>query len=165
MQLQGKARFACIAQPLNPWTHGALLSVRSPALLALALALLASSGALAYVLEHDAVGAAADLQAAQPGQTVTAKGTLAPFAPRATSAREAAAWADVERHFANGTAVQLDNGDASTVLLVTTPHPAAPHGEAVVTGTVVLRVPHPDGSGRTVLLVASQDLAAPILFG
>jgi len=142
-----------------------MLSVRSPTLLAVSLALLAASGALAYVLEHDAVGAVADLGAATPGETVTAKGSLVPFSPKADSAREASAWAQVERHFQNGTAAELRTGDPGTVVLVTTPHPAAPQGTVVVTGTVVLRVPHPDGSGRTLLVVTATDWTRPIVFG
>lgn len=125
---------------------------------------MAASGALAVVLQHDAVGAAEDAQLAAPGADLTVKGAAQPFVPRAGSAREASGWAAVARHLDNFTSV-VDTGEPGTVVLVTTPQPGPPAGTVVVaTGPVVLRVPHPDGSGRTVVVLRAARLDSPILF-
>jgi hypothetical protein len=130
--------------------------------LALSIALMASAGALAYVLEHDAVGEAR-LASAAPGDEVTAKGILKAFAPRPTTAREAAQWADIARSLDNATYLLETEGEE--VVLVTTSRPTTAVGHTVVVnGPVLLRAPHPDGSGRPLLVIAQPAIQQPILF-
>jgi hypothetical protein len=140
--------------------------IRSPRLLALSVALLAASGGLAYVLQHDAVGVA-DIPAlaqAEAGDEVTVKGPAQPFVPRASSAREAAAWVDVERRLENATAL-VDTGEPDLVVLVTgLAAPPRPGSVLVATGPVVLHGPHPDGSARSLVVVRATEAGSPILF-
>jgi len=168
--LHGKHRFVSIAEALNPpdFAEGAVSRIRSPPLLALAVALLASSGALAYVLEHDAVGQGGDFALTESDGGVTLKGTLQPFLAKAANAHEAAAWARVTRDLDNFTYTFEPAGgaEADLVILVTSPTPG-PTADTVIitTATVLLQVPHPDGSGRRLVVVEAANLESPILFG
>ena len=133
----------------------------------MSVVLMAGSGALAYVLDHDAVGETAVLDRARPGDDVTVKGTLQPFVPVAASAHEAAAWRHVASHLDNFTYsldTGADQGSGADVVLVTTPAPAALGSAIVTSGPVVLRILHPDGSDRMVVVVHATDLESPILF-
>jgi hypothetical protein len=127
---------------------------------------MASAGALAYVLDHDAVGAAsASAMSVTPGEDVTLRGLLIPFVVRPADVREAVAWAQVREALGNVTGA-LETGEAGLVVLLTSDDPLPPPGTAVVaTGEVALRVPHPDGSGRDLLVLRAERVATPILFG
>ncbi|MCA1819923.1 MAG: hypothetical protein LC620_07750, partial [Halobacteriales archaeon] len=75
-----------------------------------------------------------------------------------------AAWDDVKAALDNFT-YEVDTGSPRDVVLVTSPHLGPAVGSDVVTtGPVVLRAPHPDGSGRTLVVVLARDLESPILF-
>ena len=150
--------------------RGMVGDVTSPrrGLLAAAVLMLALSGSLAFVLSHDAVGAGDELAAAAVGQETSLKGTFAPYfvTPAATDAR----WAPVHAVLGNMTYVQLDQAQTGAdghplVVLVTSD---ALHGDmagVIVRGPVVLRMPHPDGSGRTLVVLRATAWARPLVFG
>jgi hypothetical protein len=133
-------------------------------LLGLALALLGLSGSLAYVLAHDAVGSdAAALAQAPIGEDAAIRGSFAPYfpSPAALDPR----WAPVEAVLANHTYVLLAS-DPSVVLLVTDAAPSAGNlADSIVHGTVALRMPHPDASGRTLVVLQVSGWDQPIVFG
>lgn len=132
-------------------------------LLAVAVLLLAASGGLAFLLSHDAVGSdAAALAATEVGQEASLKGSFAPYltTPAATDAR----WAPVEAVAGNVTYVLLGT-DPGLVVLVAAESPHRDLAGAIVRGPVELRMPHPDGSGRTLLVVRADGWARPLVFG
>lgn len=132
-------------------------------LLASAVVLLALSGSLAYLLSHDAVGSdPGSLAAAAVGQEADLKGNLAPYF--VTPAAADPHWAPVEAVAGNATYVLLGTAPDLVVLVAA----GAPHGDladAIVHGPVALRVPHPDGSGRTLLVVRATAWTHPLVFG
>ncbi|HUR61534.1 MAG TPA: hypothetical protein VM286_04140 [Candidatus Thermoplasmatota archaeon] len=125
--------------------------------------MLSLAGSLALVLSHDAVGAdASELAQATVGQDASIKGGFAPYIaiPAAADAR----WAPVQAALSNATYVLLGT-DPSLVVLATA---EAPHGDladAIVRGPVSLRMPHPDGSGRTLLVLRATQWDHPLVFG
>ncbi|MCA1819246.1 MAG: hypothetical protein LC620_04215 [Halobacteriales archaeon] len=132
-------------------------------LLALALAMLSLAGSLAYVLAHDAVGAdPMQLADADVGQAASAKGSFAPYfvIPAAVDAR----WAPVHDVLSNATYVLLGT-DPSLVVLVTAEQAHGDSAGAIVRGPVALRMPHPDGSGRTLLVLRATEWTHPLVFG
>jgi hypothetical protein len=132
-------------------------------LLASAVLLLALSGCLALVLSHDAVGSdARSLAAASVGQEASLKGSFAPYlvTPAANDAR----WAPVAPVLGNVTYVLLGM-EPSVVVLVTAEQPHPDLAGAIVRGPIVLSLPHPDGSGRTLLVVRALEWTHPIVFG
>lgn len=132
-------------------------------LLASAVLLLALSGSLAFVLSHDAVGSDAAALAATPvGQQASLKGNFAPYL--ATPAGNDPAWAPVQAALGNATYVLLGT-DPGLVVLVTGAQPHADLAGAIVHGPVALRLPHPDGSGRTLLVVRAEAWTHPLVFG
>ena len=140
------------------------MSIRNRGLLALSVVLMAASGSLAYVLEHDAVGETPLLAVAGPGEDVTLKGTLQAFTPKASTSREAAAWTVVASQFDNFT-YALETEDTTDVVLLTSPSAGPAPGTTVVTrASMLLRTTHPDGSGRTLVVLFAPDLESPILF-
>lgn len=132
-------------------------------LLASAVVLLALSGSLAFVLSHDAVGSdATALAAAGVGEEASLKGNFAPYfvTPAAADAR----WAPVQAAAGNVTYVLLGT-DPGLVVLVAAEQPYGELAGAIVRGPVALRVDHPDGSGRTLLVVRAAAWARPLVFG
>jgi hypothetical protein len=131
-------------------------------LLASAVVLLALSGSLAFVLSHDAVGDASALADAAVGEEASLKGSFAPYlvTPAATDPR----WAPVQPALGNVTYVLLGT-DPSLVVLVAAGEPHAELAGAIVHGPVALRMPHPDGSGRTLLVVRADAWTRPLVFG
>lgn len=135
------------------------MNVRSPALAALGIALLASAVALGALLVHDGeVPLESDLAAAAPGETVRVKGSPEPFAP-GTPLR---AWRAVLPMLDNFT-YTLSDPESGILVLLTSPS-AAPQGVVLADGTVDYVAPHPDGSGRLLIVVAVHDWQEPILF-
>jgi len=132
-------------------------------LLAAAVLLLSSSGSLAFVLSHDAVGSdAADLAAAPVGDEAGIKGTFAPYL--ATPAANDARWAPLHAVLSNATYVLL-GADPSIVVLVTAEQAHPDAADAIVRGPIVLRMAHPDGSGRTLLVLRATEWTHPLVFG
>jgi hypothetical protein len=141
---------------------GDLTSTRR-GLLASALLLLSLSGSLAFVLSHDAVGSdAAALATAPVGQEASLKGSFSPYlvTPAAADPR----WAPVQAALGNVTYVLLGT-DPGLVVLVTAEQPHPDLEGAIVRGPVALRLPHPDGSGRTLLVVRALGWSRPLVFG
>jgi len=148
--------------PKTPQVHrpsGDRLNVRSPALAALGIALMASAAALGAVLVHDGeVAAEAGLAGAAPGESVRVKGTPQPFVPDAPLR----AWRTVLPMLDNFT-YALGDPESGIEALLTSPVPA-PDGVVLADGTVDYVAPHPDGSGRLLVVVAVHDWQEPILF-
>jgi hypothetical protein len=135
------------------------LNVRSPALAALGIALMASAAALGALLVHDGeVAAEPDLASAAPGEAVRVKGSLEPFAP-GTPLR---AWRAVLPMLDNFT-YMLSDPDSGVLALLTSAGPA-PDGVVLADGTVDYVAPHPDGSGRLLVVIDVRDWQEPILF-
>lgn len=125
--------------------------------------MLASAGSLAFVLAHDAVGSdARQLAQATVGDQAMVKGTFAPYL--ATPAAADARWAPVHAVLANQTYVLLGT-DPGLVVLVTSEPQHADLADAIVHGAVALRMPHPDGSGRTLLVLRATQWDHPLVFG
>ncbi|HEX2066393.1 MAG TPA: hypothetical protein VHI93_06220 [Candidatus Thermoplasmatota archaeon] len=132
-------------------------------LLAAAVLLLALSGSLAFVLAHDAVGNdPGDLAFAPVGQEASLKGSFSPYlvTPAAADPR----WAPVQAVAGNATYVLLGT-DPGLVVLVASEAPHHDLAGVIVRGPVALRMQHPDGSGRTLLVVEAATWARPLVFG
>lgn len=115
------------------------------------------------MLAHDAVGNdPRDLAHAPVGQETSLKGSFSPYlvTPAAADAR----WAPVQAAAGNATYVLLGT-DPGLVVLVASEAPRQDLAGAIVRGPVALRMPHPDGSGRTLLVVQAVEWARPLLFG
>lgn len=136
------------------------MSLRSPALAVLGVVLLASSAALGVLLVHDGeAGASPDLARAVPGDSVRLKGEPAPFVPPAGALRQ---WRAVLPLLGNHT-YRMDDDGAGVEVLLTSPAPA-PAGVVLADGVVGYVGPHPDGSGRLLVLVQVRDWQQPLLF-
>jgi hypothetical protein len=141
---------------------GALTRLRR-GLLASAVVLLALSGSLAFVLAHDAVGSGPEaLVEAAVGQEASLKGSFAPYF--VTLAAADARWAPVQAVAGNVTYVLLGT-DPGLVVLVAAEQPHGDLAGAIVHGPVALRMAHPDGSGRTLLVVRAAEWTRPLVFG
>jgi hypothetical protein len=103
-----------------------------------------------------------DLASAPVGREASLKGSFAPYlvTPAAADAR----WAPVQAALGNVTYVLLGD-DPGLVVLVTAEQPHPDLAGAIVRGPVTLRLPHPDGSGRTLLVVRATEWARPLVFG
>lgn len=133
--------------------------MRSPALAALGVLLMATAAALGAILVHDGeVAGEPDLARAAPGESIRLKGEPEPFSPGA-SLRP---WRAVLPLLGNHT-YALADPDAGAVALLTSDGPAPP-GVVVAEGRVGLVAPHPDGSGRLLVVVEVRDWQQPILF-
>ena len=122
------------------------------------LALLAGAAILGGLLVHDGeVAAANDLAQIAPGKAVQLKGEPEPF-----SAAQHPSWHAVLPLLGNHTYV-LSDPDTGVVAVLTSEH-AAPHGVVLADGTVSYVGPHPDGSGRLLVVVAVHAWRQPILF-
>lgn len=120
---------------------------------------MASAAALGAVLVHDGeVAARRDLAHAAPGEEVSLKGTPEPFTPLGPSR----AWRTVLPVLANHT-YTMDDPEAGVVAMLTSPTPA-PDGVVLAEGAVSYVAPHPDGSGRLLVVVAVSDWREPLLF-
>lgn len=126
---------------------------------ALGTALLAASGVLGGLLAHDGeLEPAPDLANAMPGEPVRLKGEPEPFAPELPLR----AWRTVTPLLANHT-YAMGEAAGGVVLLLTAQAPA-PDGTVLADGVVRMVAPHPDDSGRLLVVVAVSDWAEPILF-
>ncbi|MFA5942862.1 MAG: hypothetical protein WC876_00155 [Candidatus Thermoplasmatota archaeon] len=124
------------------------------------IALMASAAALGALLVHDGeVAAESDLTKASPGDSVRLKGSPEPFAPTAPLRT----WRSVLPLLDNFTYTLSD--PAAGVELLLTSSAEAPDGVVLATGTVGYVAPHPDGSGRLLVIVDVHDWDEPILFG
>lgn len=110
------------------------------------------------MLLHDGVGAPVASAATPLGDDAFAKGTASPFVAPPTQN-----WNAARAALGNFTYL-IDTGEPAVVLLATGPEPHAEAGTVLVHGTVVLRAPHPDGSGRTLLVLRDAAWSTPILF-
>ncbi len=135
------------------------MAIRSKGLVVLSLALLASAGGLATLLRHDGIGVEIADEHAVPGESVVAKGHAAPFVAPPTKS-----WDAIRARLGNLT-YRIDTGDANVLVLATGPDAHADAGTVIVTGDVLLRIAHPDGSGRQVLVLRTTSWTTPILFG
>lgn len=150
--------------PKTPFDHrlaGDRLTLRSPALAVLGIALLAGAAVLGGLLVHDGeTAAAADLSRVEPGQAVALKGQPEPFVLAKPSA--ARAWRAVLPLLDNHTYTLSDAG-GSVVVLLTSPD-AAPEGTVLAEGQVRYVAPHPDGPGRLLVVVDVHDWRSPLVF-
>lgn len=148
--------------PKTPRGHrpsGDRLNVRSPALAALGIALMASAAVLGALLVHDGeVAAESDLATAAPGEAVRVKGSPEPFTP----VGPLRAWRTVLPMLDNFT-YALTDPESGIEALLTSPT-AAPEGVVLADGTVGYVAPHPDGSGRLLVIIDVRAWEEPILF-
>jgi hypothetical protein len=134
------------------------LNVRSPALAVLGIVLMASAAVLGALLVHDGeVAVESDLAAATPGESVRVKGVPEAFMPAPLRA-----WRPVLPLLDNFTYVLADADSGLEVLL--TSSAAAPDGVVLADGDVDFVAPHPDGSGRLLVVVRVHGWHEPILF-
>jgi hypothetical protein len=127
-------------------------------LAALGIALMASAGALGALLVHDGeVATDSGLADAVPGESVRVKGTPEPFTPAPLRA-----WRNVLPLLDNFT-YALSDPETGIEALLTSPGPA-PEGVVLADGVVDYMGPHPDGSGRLLVIVAVHGWAEPIVF-
>jgi len=125
----------------------------------LGITLMASAAALGALLVHDGeVAPESDLANASPGESVRVKGSPEPFVP-GTPVR---AWRTVMPLLDNFTYV-LSDEETGLVALLTSAQ-AAPDGVVLAEGTVGYVAPHPDGSGRLLVVVTVSSWQEPILF-
>ena len=128
---------------------------------ALGILLMASAAALGAVLVHDGEVAgdhAVDLATAAPGESVSLKGTPEPFAPFGATR----AWRSIIPVLANHT-YTLDDPEAGVVAMLTSEIPA-PDGVVLAEGDVGYVAPHPDGSGRLLVVIVVTEWREPLLF-
>lgn len=123
----------------------------------LGASLLAAAGVLGAILVHDGETAAAPLAAAQPGDDVALKGVPTPFHPSGPLG----AWQPLRPLLGEHT-YELPAGDGAVALL--TGDDAAPSEVVLAEGTVAYVGPHPDGSGRLLVLVLVHEWREPFLF-
>ena len=120
---------------------------------------MAGAAVLGGLLVHDGeVADGADLAHADPGEELSVKGTPEPFQPTAASR----AWRAILPSLDNHT-YTMDDPQAGVVLLLTSPAPA-PEGVVLAEGKVRQVAPHPDGSGRLVVVLGVHEWREPILF-
>lgn len=120
---------------------------------------MASAAALGAVLVHDGeVPVEQDLAHATPGESISLKGTPEPFAPFGATR----AWRSVIPVLANHT-YTLDAPDGGVVAMLTSDVPA-PEGVVLAVGDVGYVAPHPDGSGRLLVVIVVTQWREPILF-
>lgn len=126
---------------------------------ALGISLMGLGAGLGAVLVHDGeVAARPDLANAAPGEALLVKGTPEPFAPTGASR----AWRSVLPMLGNHS-YTLDDPEAGVQVLLTASD-AAPDGVVLAEGTVAYVAPHPDGSGRLLVVVDVRDWREPFLF-
>ncbi|MEA3137736.1 MAG: hypothetical protein QOC71_2017 [Thermoplasmata archaeon] len=120
---------------------------------------MAGSAVLGAILVHDGeVAPGSDLASAVPGESVRVKGSPEPFTP-GTPLRT---WRTVLPMLDNFT-YALTDADSGIEALLTSPGPA-PDGVVLAEGRVGYVAPHPDGSGRLLVVIDVQDWNQPILF-
>jgi hypothetical protein len=129
----------------------------------LALSLLAISGVLAAILQHD--GAFADdpaiLASSAMGDSIEVKAALEPF----TTPPESRLGPTLDDMLLNFTYVLVDPSleEAGVLVLVTDEEPHVATDSVVVEGEVLHTGLHPDHSGRTLVLIRATDWTHPIL--
>jgi hypothetical protein len=133
------------------------VKVRSAGLAILGAALLVAAGVLGAILVHDGETAAAPLAAAQPGDEVALKGVPTEFHPSGPLG----AWQPLRPLLGEHT-YEMPAADGAVALV--TSDDAAPGDVVLAEGTVAFVGPHPDGSGRMLVLVAVHAWREPFLF-
>jgi len=123
----------------------------------LGAALLVAAGVLGAILVHDGETAARPLAAAQPGDDVAVKGSPTPFHPSGPLG----AWQPLLPLLGEHT-YELATADGAVALLSS--DQPAPADVVLAEGTVAFVGPHPDGSGRMLVLVAVHAWREPLLF-
>ena len=124
----------------------------------LGIVLMASAAALGALLVHAGeVAGESDRAAAAPGEAVRLKGAPEPFTPAPLRS-----WRAVLPMLDNFTYVLSDADAGLEVLLTSTA--AAPDGVVLADGEVGSVAPHPDGSGRLLVVVRVHGWHEPILF-
>lgn len=124
----------------------------------LGILLMAGAAVLGALLVHDGeIAAESDLATAAPGESVRVKGAPEPFTPAPLRS-----WRTVLPLLDNHTYV-LSDADAGLEVLLTSPAPA-PEGVVLADGEVDAVAPHPDGSGRLLVVVHVHGWHEPILF-
>ena len=120
---------------------------------------MASAAALGALLVHDGeVAVESDLAAAAPGETVRVKGSPEPFKLDSP----VRAWRTVLPLLDNFT-YSLADPESGILALLTSPS-AAPEGVVLADGRVDYVAPHPDGSGRLLVVIAVDTWEEPLLF-
>lgn len=125
--------------------------------------MLASSAVLGALLHHDGalVPGASALVDSKPGDDVRFKGAVEPFLTPPESRLTPALSALLSDY----TYILHDEAEEEGLLvLVTDGEPHIGVDAAVVSGEVLHRGPHPDRSGRTLVIVEASDWTTPILF-
>ena len=133
------------------------MKVRSVGLAALGSVLLVAAAGLGALLVHDGETASTALAAAEAGDDVAVKGIPQPFAPTSPLAR----WQMVLPLLGNHTYAIEDGPHALALLASATPLPA---GVVLAEGVVAFVGPHPDGSGRALVVVSVDAWREPLLF-
>lgn len=129
------------------------MTVRSPSLLALSLALLAASGGLALLLHDGEVGTDESMALiAEPGSPLRLKGTLAAVGDAPDEVRD---------RLANHTVV-LEHDSLDLQVLVTADAPLPEGGTWVVEGLLVYRSLAADGG---LLVLKAHEVTEPLVFG
>lgn len=133
--------------------------MRSRSLALVGAGLLAAASVLGAILVHDGESTATPLASVAPGDAVQLKGALTPFYP----SRSLAAWDPVLPILAahNHTYLWEDADGAVALLTSATP---APDDIVLTEGTALLVLPHPDGSGRLLVVVHVEAWREPLLF-
>jgi hypothetical protein len=134
------------------------VKVRSPRLLALALALLASAAGLAYLLYHDAeVGGR--LGHADLGEDVALKGD---FEPREVPGSPK--WAEARNHLLENSYQYVGADAPAEWVILATSHAQQPGTHAIARGEIVYVAPHPDQPEKLLVIVQVAEWVDPILF-
>lgn len=135
------------------------MKVRSRGLMAVSLAMLAASGTLAWVLEHDAVG---DPRLVSGDQAETRlRGTLTPLVLHGRAQRE------VGPHLDNYTYMLQPGPEPGLEVIVTSPVPlrqARTAEPVVVAGPLLWSGAHPDHPATRMAVIRADHVEAPILF-
>ena len=123
------------------------------------IALMASAAVLGGLLVHDGeVATESDLANASPGDSVRLKGSPEPFVPTPPLRT----WRPILPLLGNFTYTLSDSQSGLELLL--TSATAAPDGVVLASGTVDYVAPHPDSSGRLLVVIDVRDWDEPILF-
>ena len=132
------------------------MNVRSTGLAVLGAALLAAATVLGALLVHDGEGREPALAHAAAGDAVEVKGRPEPFFPD-----DLARWAAVQPHLrAHNYLLPAEDG----VVVLLASDTLAPGAVVLAEGRVDHVGPHPDGSGRLLVLVQVREWDQPLLF-
>lgn len=134
--------------------------MRSRSLALVGSGLLVAAVALGAVLVHDGERAAPALAQAEPGDAVLLKGAVQDFYP----SRSLTAWDPVLPILAAHNHTYLLGKDGEGAVALLTSDKPAPDTVVLTEGKVLLVLPHPDGSGRLLVVVHVEAWREPFLF-